>query len=88
MGIGLLGLSSAFGIPLTSGFGIFLLIFTVLFLLGAAGTFLVRRWGFVAGLVVTIVFVLLFSYVIPSAFTDPASRAHGTSFRRSPSPFS
>ena len=73
LGIGLLGLSLAFGLSLTSGFGIFLLVFTLLFLLGAAGTFLIGRWGMVEGLVVTIVFLVLFSYVVPSAFADPAS---------------
>ena len=72
LGIGLLGVSFALGVPLTGGFGLILLTFTILFLLAAAGPLLGRRWGLIVGLVMTIVFVLFFSFAVPEAFSNPA----------------
>lgn len=73
LGIGVLGLGLSLGIPLASAFGAIFILFAALFLASAAGCFLVRRWGIVAGMIVTIVFLLLFSISIPPGFTNPAS---------------
>ena len=73
LGLGVLGLDLALGIPLASAFGAIFVLFAALFLVSAAGSFLVRRWGIVAGMIVTIVFLLLFSFNIAPGFTDPAS---------------
>ena len=72
LGIGLLAASVALGVSLTGGFGLILLIFTIIFFLSSAGTLMVRRWGLVIGLIVTIVFVLFFSFAVADAFTNPA----------------
>jgi len=72
LGIGLLGVSAALGISLIGGFGLILLAFTIIFLLSSAGTLMVRRWGLIVGLVMTIVFVLFFSFTVADAFTNPA----------------
>ena len=72
LGIGLIAVSFALGVPLTGGFGLILLVFTIIFLLSSAGTLMVRRWGLIVGLVMTIVFVLFFSFTVVDAFTNPA----------------
>src|SRR5437867_5032484 len=70
--LGFLFALATFGVSLTDPFTYIVLIMVAVFLLGSYGTFRGRRWGIVTGLIMTVVFLLLFSTSIAPAYANPA----------------
>src|SRR5437867_13165855 len=73
LGIVLLALIVAFLSFLTLGFVLFIVALVVVFLLAAWGSLSGRRWGLIAGIVITLLTLILFSFALPTASATPAS---------------
>ena len=73
LGIVLLALIVAFLSFLTLGFVLFIVALVVVFLLAAWGSLSGRRWGLIAGIVITLLTLILFSFALPTAYANPAS---------------
>ena len=70
--LGLIVAIVTFGASPTDPFTTLVLVMVAVFLITAYGTLREKRWGLVAGIVMTIVFVLLFSISIAPTYANPA----------------
>ena len=73
IGLGLIALFASFGGSVTDPTTLIILAIVAVFLLSAYGTLKAKRWGLIAGIVVTVLTLALFSFIIPTAYANPAS---------------